>query len=581
MKKIVLSLFLLLTATLFLTACSEETITTPVITDDTTPAVTELTTPDTSVKEDPELSIPPDYYEEKDFQSCAAVRIPARYNEGIECDIQPVIHRETVYFLLPSCADLSRVVYHLYDTDGNFLFGQIADFTKEERSVLLYYESYPIVALRSDSPTLYLTIDESFGTIEDVKNDPDKNTKAYGDLLLTCRPDVAEKLGCKTHYESRDDDPDSPCSFYIKGRGNWSWYGSDKRGYSIRLENAANLLAMGGNKKWALIAATPDHTLLRNSLAYRLAAAVGMPYSSSGVSVDLFINGEYLGTYLLSEKVDIGKDRVDIRDMEKEIEDLMDDPEDHGTRRNERLQGGGSLKYWTGVPDPEDITGGYLFEMEMPSRYAEEPSGFVTRRGYYYVIKSPEYASRAQVSYLFEKVQAMEDALFSENGCHPQTGKHYSDYIDLESVVKKYWIEEISKNHDGVKTSQYYYKPADSQSEKFFAGPVWDYDIAFGVSSETTDPEGWFMQPTEFFGAFWKHPDFAALAKDIFLQEFYPAILELTDSGIGEMADAIRASIAMNDIRWHMRRGSYDDAVEWLQNYLRERANWIYKELFG
>ncbi len=579
MKKFVLSLFFLLTAAFLLIACSEEKITTPAVSDSTTPIATDFTTPAAVTSEEPGLSIPPDYYEEKDFRNCSSVRIPAQYNEGIECDILPIIDRKAVYFLLPSCADLSQVVYHLYDSKGNFLFGQVADFTQEERSVLIFHESYPIVALRSDSPTLYLTIDESYGTMEDVRDDPNKNTKAYGDLLLTCRTDVAEKLGCKTRYESRDDDPDSPCSFYIKGRGNWSWYGSDKRGYSIKLENKADLLAMGANKKWALIAATPDHTLLRNSLAYRLATAVGMPYTSSGVLVDLFINGEYLGTYLLSEKVEIGEDRVDIYDLEKEIEDLMDDPEDRGTKKSERLQGGGSLKYWTGVPDPEDITGGYLFEMEMPSRYAEEPSGFVTRRGYYYVIKSPEYASRAQVNYLFEKVQAMEDALFSEDGCHPETGKHYSDYIDLESIVKKYWIEEISKNHDGVKTSQYYYKPADSESEKFFAGPVWDYDIAFGVSSETTDPEGWFMQPTEFFGAFWRQQDFADLAKNIFLQEFYPAISKLADSGIAEMADEIRASIAMNDIRWHMRRGSYDDAVKWLTNYLRERADWIYREL--
>lgn len=91
-------------------------------------------------------------------------------------------------------------------------------------------------------------------------------------------------------------------------------------------------------------------------------------------------------------------------------------------------------------------------------------------------MKSPEYASEAQVKYISGYWQEMEDALYSETG-YNDLDKHYTDYIDIVSWAKQYLIQEWTSNWDAGLTSNYFYKDVDG---KLFAGPVWDFDSALG-----------------------------------------------------------------------------------------------------
>ena len=550
-------------------------------------AISEITTSNAPVTDPDALIVLPDeYYLNPDkVYSGSKIVIPAKYNKGLAFDVEPVISGRTVYFLLPSATDLRQVAYALLDSGGNHRIGRCADFSDDQKAhgkkVMIFGETYDIEVIRSDSPTLYLEIDETYGTLDDVRADANKNTKAYGDFVLECRADIAEKYGWKTRYASVENDPDSYCTAYIKGRGNWTWYGSDKRGYSIKLENKTNFLELGKSKKWALIGNVPDNTMLRNKLAYYLGDAIGLDYSPSGEIVDFFVNGEYQGAFLLSEKIDVEDERVDIADLEGAIEDL-DPSENYGKQRIGRLPDIGlTFKYYSNVPNPDDITGGYIIEMEMPDRYAKEPCGFYTSHGNYYVIKSPEYVSYEQAAYIGTLVQNMEDALYAKDGINPRTGKHYTEYIDLDSLVKKYWVEEISKNHDGAKTSQYFYKPSDSEAKTVFAGPVWDYDIAFGISSETVNPEGWFMRKEKaFFKACWQHSDFEARAKEIFSSEVLPAISTFANTIADKEAEKIYQSVMMNNIVWRQFTDDYYNYVEWLKDYILARVRWFYQELY-
>lgn len=531
------------------------------------------------------ITLPKEYYENPDqIYNGSKIVIPAALNRGLAFDVYPVIDGDTVYFLLPSAVDLRQVAYQLLDSKGNYRIGRCADFTNDTdtggKRISIFGDQYDIVAIRSDSPTLYLEIDEDYGTLDDVKADQNKNTKAYGTFVLECREDIAALYGWKTHYESIENDPDSPCTAYIKGRGNWTWDKTDKQGYSIKLEKKTSLLEMGKSKKWALIGNVPDNTMLRNTLAYYLGKEVGLDYSPEGEIVDFFVNGEYQGAYLLSEKIDVEEERVNIADLEGAIEQL-DPTEDHGKQRTQKLyQLGITVKYYTGVENPDDITGGYIIEQEMSDRYQKEPCGFITSRGNYYVIKTPEYVSYEQAVYIATLVQEMETALYAKEGYNTKTGKHYTEYIDLDSLVKKYLVEEISKNHDGAKTSQYFYKPADHEATTLFAGPVWDYDIAFGISSETTDPKGWFMRTEkEFYKRCWQHGDFQERVKTVFLEDFVPAIMEFANVLADKEADKIYQSVQMNNIVWHQFSDDYYHYVEWLKNYLLERMRWLYSQL--
>lgn len=551
---------------------------------ETSASIPITTTEVTTAPPETEAKIPQSYYNSPNaVASGSRVVIPAKYNKGIACDVYPTLIFGTLYFFLPSTADLSQVVYEVYDTNGVLRMGRVADFTSTTpnyKRIAIGNMTYIPEVYISQSPALFLEIDDQYGTFEDVKNDKTKETKAYGSLIITCREDIAAQKGWKTYYSSREDDNSSYGSMYIKGRGNWTWNLSEKKGFSIKLEKKEDLLGMAKSKKWALVGNMPDATMLRNTLASYLGHAAGFDYTPSSELVDVFVNGEYQGSYLLSEKVSIGEGRIEMSDLEEKIEDLMTD-EDYGNQKIVRDNvSRTTIKYWTNVPNPTDITGGYIIEMEMSDRYQNEPSGFVTRKGFSYVIKSPEYASREQVQYIAKFVQEMEDALFATNGKNPQNGKHYTEYMDLDSFVKKYWVDEISKNRDGAKTSHYLYKPASSQSDKIYAGPLWDYDIAFGVHADSQNPKGWFSRTQkDFYKACFMHEDFEEYATQVFFDTFYPAIETFLETEIDKQADFIAPAVEMNDVLWRVMEKDYSEHVEDLKKYLTTRINWIKNEI--
>ena len=112
---------------------------------------------------------------------------------------------------------------------------------------------------------------------------------------------------------------------------------------------------------------------------------------------------------------------------------------------------------------PSDITGGYLVEFELDERWPDEESGFVTEEGQPAVIQSPKHTTVSEVNYIAGLFQRLEDSLLDTDSSDIQ----YQEYIDMESFVKKYLVEELSKNIDANKTSQYFYKYPDSISSKF------------------------------------------------------------------------------------------------------------------
>lgn len=91
----------------------------------------------------------------------------------------------------------------------------------------------------------------------------------------------------------------------MNGRGNTSWnagaYIFDKFPYNINLEKATDVLGITKNKKWALIANCFDESLMRNILTNDLSEWSGLEYTPGEINVDLYFNGEYLGTYQLSK----------------------------------------------------------------------------------------------------------------------------------------------------------------------------------------------------------------------------------------------------------------------------------------
>lgn len=235
-----------------------------------------------------------------------------------------------------------------------------------------------------------------------------------------------------------------------------------------------------------------------------LAEETGIPFTMDSRNIDLYINGDYMGSYLITEKIEIGKTRVNITDLE-DATSKANDNADLGTYEQKGTNDykAGTQK-WVDIPnDPEDITGGYLLELELGERYKDETSGFVTTGGQAVTMKCPECVSENQIKYISEFCQNMENALYSKDGYTTDSkGERHalSDYIDIESLARMYLLQEFSMNLDSGITSFYLYKDSDLTGDgKLHAAPVWDFDVALGNytsrnGTDFTDPTQWWAK---------------------------------------------------------------------------------------
>ena len=298
-------------------------------------------------------------------------------------------------------------------------------------------------------PVVYINIDESQGTIEDMIESEDHSVYCYGSLSI----DVPEGF----HYS---DFPDAACesvselAMSIRGRGNSTWVRNEKKPFKIKLDKKAELFGMGKNKHWALIANASDYSLLRDRISAWLGDQFGFDFTPRGVPVDLVMRGDqygekYLGSYYFTETVRIDDNRIEIDELEE------DDTE---------------------YPD---ITGGYLLKCgnQEPK---DSPDVFYTKREILLATDTPSFAeddyhSPAQQEYIRNHIDLVEDTVFAE-------GTAYRDLIDAESAARYWLFQDFCKNFDAwVTGSTYFYKKRDVNgvTGRIFFGPLWDFDFAW------------------------------------------------------------------------------------------------------
>ena len=403
-----------------------------------------------------------------------------------------------------------------------------------------------LTVLRSENiPAVYIKIkDHSLSWLEKSKSNKDKaDIRIYENGILT----VDAKLK------------------QIKGRGNATWT-KPKKPYNIKFEDKTNLFGMGEATKYSLLASYSENTLLHNPYAFTFANKLGLYYTSKFKHVDLYINGEYRGNYILCESVEVGEKRVKITDLDKANEkanpgvDLESLPL-KGTGKNGAVQSGkvyGSWK-WVDIPkQPKNITGGYLMELDYTGRYDEELSGFVTSTGQAVTLKSPECATEGEVKYISDFVDAAFRALKARSGYNKE-GKHYSYYFDMDSLVSAYILEEFSKDFDAALSSFYFFKRKDSN--KLYCSPVWDFDNAFGSRSyyfgtPVFDTTLWFANELNYNGTpnilnlAYRHDDFRTATAKRYAGLIKDGTFDKVEKGIKKLSKNIRASAVMNAVLW-------------------------------
>ena len=321
------------------------------------------------------------------------------------------------------------------------------DHIGKNLDVLLQYMFF----LDEDIPTVDVDIDESQTPIASMNGDSTHQTECYGNITL----DIPE--GYKSEYTDKELKTATYELEYIRGRGNSTW-GPSKRPYKFKLDKKADLLGMGANKHWILLANYYDVTMLRNKFTYWLGDAIGLEFTPKCEFVNVVMNGEYLGSYYLCEQVRVGKSRVN-------IDDLAADDESKA------------------VTTGSAITGGYLLACEQES----DRLNINTEKGMTFAIESPDfedYKNDEQYKYISDYVQQTENAIFGKN-FKDSNGVSYDEYLDVDSAIDYYWVQEFSLNGDAFGSgSTYLYK---KRNGKLYWGPLWDFDYVAWGATEFTD----------------------------------------------------------------------------------------------
>lgn len=398
----------------------------------------------------------------------------------------------------------------------------------------------------------------------------------------------------------------------IKGRGNSTFTDFTKKPYQIKIKNKFNMTGDEDNaqKKWVLLANAGDITLIHNQLVVDLAKGLGLPYTIDCESIDLYYDGEYRGTYLITDKAEVGDEGIQIQDLDGIIEELNEGSDAYedpvvvtktfadGGKTDAKTDSKGSYKYVDGLKEPELEEGtthhAYLLELDFIYRYADEQSGFVTNRGQAVVTKNPEYLTKETGAFISNFYQEFEDAVFSPDGYNTKTGKYYYDYCDLDSLVKIYLINEFTKNYDSYRSSTYFYLPEDE--DIMYAGPIWDYDLCFTTgydynSQIAGNPENFWAATKYLASTLITIESFRDAVKEYLNSEdgvFYLEAAKMLgeDGNIMKLSQMIYASQRMNYKLWDItheetaafRCGdeeTYDNGIDFLLDFATERLEWL------
>ena len=343
----------------------------------------------------------------------------------------------------------------------------------------------------------------------------------------------------------------------IKGRGNSTWWictdasaGAvvGKCPYQVKFGDKTSVLGMPEDKKWVLLAEKSDKSMIRNKIARYIGELSDLEYTPNAEYVELFINEDYQGTYLIGQKVEESSNRVDIGDDGYLIE--ID------TDANNRI-------------DSDDI----IFK---PTIWSSIHTDGV------FNIKDPDIDYGSDEFHLIENyINEFESVLYSNNFNSPGSG--YESYIDVDSLIDWFLINEIAKTVDARWYSSIYFSYIPG--EKIKMGPIWDFDLSYGNLnySDAQYTSEFYIKQNNWIDKLYQDEVFVEKVKIRY--SYYHSKLDDIKNKIDEFAKYIDKSQKANFERWDILGVyvwpnpvydlTYEEEVERLKNWIEERMNWL------
>lgn len=356
-----------------------------------------------------------------------------------------------------------------------------------------------------------------------------------------------------------NDFPDlSSAEMKIKGRGNSTWWQGGigrpdnmKKPFQIKFGDKTKVLNMPKDKKWVLLAEISDISLIRNKIVREIANMGSFDYVPQAEYTELFINNKHAGTYLIGQKVEESKNRVNIGDDGYLVEI---DTDAHG-----RIE-------------EDDV---YFRSNVWSSHYKDGV----------FNIKEPSLDFDSEKFNLIkDHINSFEDALFGDNFKDPDIG--YRSFIDLSSFIDWFLVNEISKNQDAASFSSIYFNYIPG--EKIKMGPIWDFDLAFGNVnySNAENPEGFWIKDNLWYKRMFEDPYFKQMVQERF--DYYNNNLSLILSKISGFETYLSKSqkknfelypslLDPNSEVWPVpaRFDNHHSYVEYLKTWLDTRMAWL------
>lgn len=461
------------------------------------------------------------------------------------------------YFFLPSGADSEKVsILNTFSTqvtigDVTVDAGKVEEInynTTDDFKVTVQNDEY-ILRFRKSSAEAAIYI-----------NNPDADGNGT-DLLSYLSQNKENSASATGAIVNRDGSVDSTAIKKIKGRGNTTW-AKEKKPFNVTYTEAVSIDGMESTKKLSLLANYQDASLARNRLLLDLADAVNMPYSSDSRFIDFYINGEYLGSYQVAQKVDVGK-----KNLVKAVDD------------DSHLNEDGTLK--------EEFP--FLVEIDAGAG-SDDYFTSSSKAKCNLTVKGPEL--KEGDAYYNEVLTVIKNKFDEMYTAVVNDSDNLGELLDIDSMAKMVLINEISKNWDvGISSFYLTYMADDEGNYKFYGSPCWDYDNAIGNATgiesdlkrmgvtDYEEPTGWWTcYKLNGWGSSGKNgkytlPGYAAMnetimqrAALIWFDEFVPALKLLNSENVsqGEIYSQdvyynyLADSAAMNYlIGWRLNTGDW------------------------
>lgn len=367
-------------------------------------------------------------------------------------------------------------------------------------------------------------------------------------------------------------------SIKVKGRGNSSWANSylSKNPYRMKFPEKVKMCGLSGGKNWVLLANKQDGSMTTNSIAMKIADQVGSLACNHIIPVELYVNGNYRGSYNLTEKVGISNNSIDVT-IDKT------DPQYEGWTEDQ-------------LAEEKLVKEANVCLLELDTYYDETHKFKTDQYNISTNIKYPDFEetddrrtlTESQIKNSFNKV-----ATLLINGPTYNAGKmeQYTDYVDMDAWARAWFVNDLTRNQECKHPKSWFVYNEDIQNGGLWQfGPVWDFDWSYGYDG-TRQYFVYYAEDDIFNGCVTSnlgYPFFDALRTSTLAKQAYYKVWRhyvdhdgLTDllEHIDDYYNYAQPSLQHNASQWNGEGNNYATQTSNAKNWLTKRYNYIWNNL--